>query len=94
MRSVLRSLHDPVSTLQLITNLVSTFLGFGGKYVCRWLKEGNLDVGFTAHPSFVSVEELEGIKGPLSIAAAGKWSSVTVLCPYNFRAQRQMTIVK
>ncbi|KAK7184562.1 hypothetical protein DPSP01_009034 [Paraphaeosphaeria sporulosa] len=43
---------------------------FGGKYVCRWLKEGKLDVGYTAHPSFVSTEELEGIKGPLSIAAA------------------------
>lgn len=45
---------------------------FGGKYVCRWLKEGGLDAGFTAHPSFVEVEELKGIRGPLSIAAAGK----------------------
>jgi dienelactone hydrolase len=44
---------------------------FGGKYVCRWLKEGSLDAGFTAHPSFVDAEELKGIKGPLSIAAAG-----------------------
>jgi dienelactone hydrolase len=44
---------------------------FGGKYVCRFLKEGRLDVGYTAHPSFVSKEELEGIKGPLSISAAG-----------------------
>ncbi|KAJ4359240.1 hypothetical protein N0V95_002321 [Ascochyta clinopodiicola] len=43
---------------------------FGGKYVCRWLKEGGLDAGFTAHPSFVGVDELKGIKGPLSIAAA------------------------
>ncbi|XPS74170.1 hypothetical protein M3J09_006290 [Ascochyta lentis] len=43
---------------------------FGGKYVCRWLKEGGLDAGFTAHPSFVEVDELKGIKGPLSIAAA------------------------
>lgn len=45
---------------------------FGGKYVCRWLKEGSLDVGYTAHPSWISVEELQAIKGPLSIAAAGK----------------------
>lgn len=45
---------------------------FGGKYVCRFLKPGALDVGFTAHPSFVDKEELEGIQGPLSIAAAGK----------------------
>jgi dienelactone hydrolase len=44
---------------------------FGGKYVCRWLKPGGLDAAFTAHPSFVEVEELKGIQGPLSIAAAG-----------------------
>ncbi|EGD90436.1 hypothetical protein H112_01895 [Trichophyton rubrum D6] len=43
---------------------------FGGKYVCRFLKDGKLDAGFTAHPSFVSREELSAIKGPLSIAAA------------------------
>ncbi|KAJ4991460.1 dienelactone hydrolase family protein [Stagonosporopsis vannaccii] len=43
---------------------------FGGKYVCRWLKPGGLDAGYTAHPSFVEVEELKGIQGPLSIAAA------------------------
>jgi dienelactone hydrolase len=44
---------------------------FGGKYVCRFLKEGSLDAGFTAHPSFVDPEEVEEIAGPLSIAAAG-----------------------
>lgn len=43
---------------------------FGGKYVCRFLKEGRLDAGYTAHPSFVEREELEGIMGPLSISAA------------------------
>ncbi|KAF2203119.1 alpha/beta-hydrolase [Delitschia confertaspora ATCC 74209] len=43
---------------------------FGGKYVCRFLKPGMLDAGFTAHPSFVEKEELKGCKGPLSIAAA------------------------
>lgn len=43
---------------------------FGGKYVCRFLKAGKLDAGFTAHPSFVDKEEVEGIQGPLSIAAA------------------------
>lgn len=47
---------------------------FGGKYVCRWLKPGGLDAAFTAHPSFVEVEELKGIQGPLSIAAAGEYS--------------------
>ncbi|KAK5005428.1 hypothetical protein LTR28_007736, partial [Elasticomyces elasticus] len=44
---------------------------FGGKYVARFLAEGRgVDVGFTAHPSFVTPEELKGIAGPLSIAAA------------------------
>ena len=46
---------------------------FGGKYVIRFLAEGKgLDAGFVAHPSLVKPEELEAIKGPLSIAAAGK----------------------
>ncbi len=45
---------------------------FGGKYVCRWLKPGGLDAGYTAHPSFVETKELKGIQGPLSIAAAGE----------------------
>jgi dienelactone hydrolase len=45
---------------------------FGGKYVARFLKDGQLDAGFVAHPSFVTSEELRGIKGPLSIAAAGE----------------------
>jgi len=43
---------------------------FGGKYVCRFLKAGQIDVGYTAHPSFIDKEELEGIQGPLSISAA------------------------
>ncbi|KAK4937136.1 hypothetical protein LTR66_015246 [Elasticomyces elasticus] len=43
---------------------------FGGKYVVRFLKPGQADVGYTAHPSFVDEEELEAIKGPLSISAA------------------------
>ncbi|KAL1860019.1 hypothetical protein Plec18167_009504 [Paecilomyces lecythidis] len=43
---------------------------FGAKYVTRFLKNGKLDVGYNAHPSFVSHEELAAIQGPLSIAAA------------------------
>ncbi|KAI1502091.1 Alpha/Beta hydrolase protein [Biscogniauxia marginata] len=45
---------------------------FGGKYVCRFLKQGKLDVGFAAHPSMVDADELKEIQGPLSIAAAVK----------------------
>ncbi|OOG00466.1 hypothetical protein ASPCADRAFT_202327 [Aspergillus carbonarius ITEM 5010] len=43
---------------------------FGAKYVCRFMKDGQIDVGFNAHPSFVTHEELGAIQGPLSIAAA------------------------
>ncbi|KAF2760040.1 alpha/beta-hydrolase [Pseudovirgaria hyperparasitica] len=44
---------------------------FGGKYVARFLNaKGGVDAGFTAHPSFVDEEELRGVEGPLSIAAA------------------------
>ena len=43
---------------------------FGAKYVVRYLKPGEIDVGYIAHPSFVDADELRAIKGPLSIAAA------------------------
>lgn len=45
---------------------------FGGKYVVRHLRPeaGKIDVGYTAHPSFVDADELKEIKGPLSISAA------------------------
>ncbi|KAH8800182.1 dienelactone hydrolase family protein [Xylogone sp. PMI_703] len=43
---------------------------FGGKYVARFLRPDQLKAGFTAHPSFVTREELGNVKGPLSIAAA------------------------
>ncbi|KAH8808717.1 dienelactone hydrolase [Xylogone sp. PMI_703] len=44
---------------------------FGAKYVVRYLAKGKgLSVGYCAHPSFVTEEELANISGPLSIAAA------------------------
>lgn len=46
------------------------------QYVCRFAKPGKFDVGYTAHPSFVTEEELGGITTPLSIAAAGKFGYV------------------
>jgi dienelactone hydrolase len=46
---------------------------FGGKYVCRYLKNGWLDAGFVAHPTMVEADELRGIEGALSIAAAGEF---------------------
>lgn len=49
---------------------------FGAKYVCRFLKDGQIDVGYNAHPSFVDADELKGIRGPLSISAAGEWTQL------------------
>ncbi|CAI7587883.1 unnamed protein product [Penicillium manginii] len=43
---------------------------FGAKYVARFFEDHQIDVGFMAHPSFVTHEELNTIEGPLSIAAA------------------------
>ena len=47
---------------------------FGAKYVVRSMDGSGkgIDVGYVAHPSFVDKEELEKLKGPFSIAAAGK----------------------
>ena len=55
---------------------------FGAKYVCRFLKEGRLDAGYMAHPSFVEKEELEGIMGPLSISAAGMFDLCAFLVEF------------
>ena len=44
---------------------------FGAKYTVRGLGvTGGIDVGYVAHPSFVGEDELEAVKGPLSVAAA------------------------
>ncbi|KAF2656922.1 alpha/beta-hydrolase [Lophiostoma macrostomum CBS 122681] len=46
---------------------------FGGKYVPRWMASGTngtgIDVGFIAHPSGLERAEIEGVAGPISIAA-------------------------
>lgn len=34
------------------------------------MKSGQVDVGYSAHPSFVDEEELKAIEGPFSISAA------------------------
>jgi dienelactone hydrolase len=43
---------------------------FGAKYVIQYLKKGQIDAGYVAHPSFVTEDELSAIENPLSIAAA------------------------
>lgn len=47
---------------------------FGGKYVPRWMTgEGKVDLGFIAHPSFLTEGEIDAVKGGLSIAAGSKF---------------------
>lgn len=54
---------------------------FGAKYVCRFMaREKGIDAGLFAHPTAVTPEELEGVTGPLSIAAAGESSNALMLC--------------
>jgi dienelactone hydrolase len=53
-----------------ITSVAAAGYCLGAKYVVRFLRPGLIDVGFGAHPSFVDVEELNAMTGPLSIAAA------------------------
>ncbi|KAJ5203456.1 hypothetical protein N7449_005535 [Penicillium cf. viridicatum] len=63
---------------------------FGGKYVCRNLKPGKIEVGYTAHPSFITHEELSAIKGPFSIAAAETDSIFTT----QLRHESEETLIK
>jgi dienelactone hydrolase len=53
-------------------NIGSVGYCFGAKYVVRFLAGRGVDAGFIAHPSFVTAEELQASKKPLSIAAAGQ----------------------
>ena len=45
----------------------------GAKYVCWYMAKGKgIDAGYFAHPSATSGDEVRGVAGPLSIAAAGQ----------------------
>ncbi|WEJ96738.1 hypothetical protein PSN45_004281 [Yamadazyma tenuis] len=61
-----------------------TFLGgigycFGAKYVIPYLtKDGLLDAGAVAHPSFLTLEEIEGIEKPILISTSVIDQSFTV----------------
>ncbi|KAL5394891.1 hypothetical protein PMIN06_002336 [Paraphaeosphaeria minitans] len=66
---------------------------FGGKYVPRFLAEGKgIDVGFIAHPSGLEAAEVQGINGPITIAAGeldnafnatGRYSTEAILTAKN-----------
>lgn len=66
---------------------------FGARYVARFAAKGKgIDVGYMAHPSFVSAEELKGVAAPLSIAAAGTSSAHPFgpsVCPLTISSQRR-----
>ncbi|KAJ5391267.1 hypothetical protein N7509_006757 [Penicillium cosmopolitanum] len=64
---------------------------FGGKYVTRYLKPGQIDVGYSAHPSFITHEELGAIKGPFSIAAAAETDSIFTT---QLRHESEETLIK
>ncbi|KAJ5905168.1 uncharacterized protein N7473_002084 [Penicillium subrubescens] len=63
---------------------------FGAKYVTRFLKTNKVDVGFAAHPSFITHEELGAIQGPFSIAAAETDSIFTT----KLRHESEDTLIK
>jgi len=53
------------------TKIGSAGYCFGAKYVVRFMTDGKgIDVGYSAHPSFVEEAELAAITGPFSISAA------------------------
>ncbi|KAH7027940.1 putative cytoplasm protein [Microdochium trichocladiopsis] len=52
-----------------VTKIASAGYCFGAKPLARHVKDG-INVGFFAHPSFVSEDELKAFNVPLSIAAA------------------------
>ncbi|KAK1749418.1 dienelactone hydrolase [Echria macrotheca] len=64
----LRSEHHGITRIGAVGYCV------GVKYVVRFLDagKGKIDVGFGAHPSYVTEQELWDMRGPLSIAAAGE----------------------
>lgn len=53
---------------------------FGGKYVPRFLTtNGGIDLGFIAHPSSLTEQEIGGITKGISIAAGSKFISTATL---------------
>jgi dienelactone hydrolase len=55
---------------------------FGGRYVARFLaKDKGLDAGYVAHPSLTTDDEWEAVRGPLSIAGAGKCALMKTALP-------------
>lgn len=69
--TVVQSTIEYLKRSEGITTIAAAGYCFGGKYVVRFLGKG-VSVGYAAHPSMVDEAEFAGIKGPLSISAAGE----------------------
>ena len=57
-----------------VKRVAATGYCYGGRYAIRAVAAKHADVGFAAHPSLWEDAEALGIKGPLSIAAAGTYN--------------------
>lgn len=67
VESVVSHIHAELG----ITRIGAVGYCFGAKYVARFLApHRGVSVGYMAHPSFVDINELKGMQGPLCIAAA------------------------
>ena len=55
-----------------ITRIGATGYCYGGRYAFRFVGGKGADAAFAAHPSLLEDGEISAIKGPASIAAAGK----------------------
>lgn len=75
-----------------VKNLGGVGYCLGAQQVCRFMASGKgIDAGFFAHPTAVTPEDVKGVAGPLSIAAAGK-SCLSVLVRYSNKIwQRPIT---
>lgn len=63
-----------------VKKVVATGYCFGGRYTFRELAEGKgADAGFAAHPTLLEDGEIEAITGPVSVAAAGEYSTFSGL---------------
>jgi len=71
-----------------IEHLAGVGYCLGAKYVVRNLKDSRLNVGYIAHPSFVTSEELSAVTKPLTIAAA----EIDHLFPFEKRVESEKII--
>ncbi|KAF5020387.1 hypothetical protein F66182_7595 [Fusarium sp. NRRL 66182] len=59
-----------------VDKIVASGYCYGGRHVMRYLDGvrggGEIEVGFSAHPSGLATEEIEAIEGPITIAAAAE----------------------